>query len=70
MNYLKTSGRVLLEIFFFTLPFFWAPLWVQCIIGAVLSLAMEWFLFRRQKGKLNNTIESIDFSKFKKNVHQ
>ena len=69
MNKLKTVGRILLEIVLFTLPFLWAPFWVQCIITTVLSLATELYLARKHKSELSNTIGNIDFSKFKKNLH-
>ena len=70
MKRIKLIGRFLLEVIVFSTAFFWAPVWIQCIIGVVLSICLEGYLARQQKRKLRSTIENIDFSKFKKTVNQ
>lgn len=58
----KIILRVFGEILFFSIPFFWSPVWVQWTAPVLLSLLLEWYLSRRRSKRLRDAVNKIDFT--------
>ncbi|MEZ4893961.1 MAG: hypothetical protein R3A50_02360 [Saprospiraceae bacterium] len=66
MKKIKIIFRFLLEALLFSLPFFWAPFWLQIVIAMIGSVALELYRLRKNRASLNDSLQNIDFSAFNK----